>query len=453
MENTYQFDRKFQIKIIASMLLDPIVLKSYRDILAADYFEAEDTRILSKLILDYSDRYSLVPDHETLESLIFDYQRTHRVSVELEAQLNLLLKEVYATSLDHSKFILDQIRPFGRRQRIKQAYLSTSPLIEDLEKYEEKIWRSLTEAFHAGAGGDSTEVDFRVSWETLPERHQQFQDSESTGRVPTGITKLDQTLDGGLGMYELGMLESVPGLGKSRMLIQLGAAAVLNNKNLLFVTNELHPLDIELMFATRFSGLTATQLRNPAIKDRYRSAMEQVMQHKSFIKIEYYAPFRMSIAALRSKIARLENMTGQKVDMIIIDMFDRIGGINPKDIYGSQYFLTKELMAVVADHDTRMWVSTHVKGIGYTAHSEGKILGMEDSGGSVAKPQDVDILMSLNQTAKQAEQQVAYLGLPKIRRSEGSRKVKTYFDKGICLMLDWDDWYKYQVTQGLKKEK
>lgn len=451
MSKNYRFDRNFQVKILTVMVLDPMMLKNYRDVLSPTYFEAEEMSILSRLVLDYFDRYTLMADRETLESLLQEYARNARIDDSMRRTLLDLVIEVYSNSLQHSKYVLDQIIPFGRRQKIKKAYLDTSALIDDLEKNETSIWRTISEAFRSGVGSDSERADFMTSWQTLPQRYQEFHESDATGRIPTGILKVDQSLDGGLGMFEVGMIEALPGIGKSRMLVNIGAVSVINRKNVLFITNELHTLDIELMFASRLSGLPQKSLRDPANAANYVHLMEQVLQVDSFLEVVYYPPFRMDISTLRALVSKTENIRGQKVDMVIIDMFDRLGGIDPKNPWNSQYFLLKELMAVTADFNTRIWTTTHVKSSGYATQETGEMLGMGHSGGSVAKPQDIDIMLSLNQSPKQEEDNIAYIGLPKIRRSAGQRKVKVYFDKSRSLLLDWDQYFQMQLNNTTAK--
>jgi len=448
MEQRYPYDINFQERVITHLLLDPPVLKGYRDVLSPQYFEVEEHRMYVKLILDYYDKYNTIPNEDALHSLILDYCRSINQEQELKSRLLGLHAKVYNNTLYPTQQIIDNITPFGRRQAMKLAYLETAPMIDDLEKNEIHIRQRLMEAFQVGSGISGHSFDFMQIFQDIPAEYRAFHQAEASARIPTGMSGLDTALDGGLGLYEVGMLEALPGYGKTRLMVSLAVVASLMLKNVLVISNELHELDFKLMLACRYSGLTAAELRNPDYQPYYVELMNRTLPKNNFIEFEYYPPFRMTTVMLRGLISKIENIRGQHVDIIILDMFDRIGGIDPRNPYVSQYFLIKELMAVVADYNTRLWTTTHVGTSGYNA----EILDMKHKSGSVAKPQDVDIFMSLNQTEKQLEEKIAYINLAKIRRSEAvNRRQKIYFDKGRCLALSWDDWYKYQLSLSNSK--
>jgi hypothetical protein len=298
------------------------------------------------------------------------------------------------------------------------------------------IRRTLLDALQIGTGSAQEVLSFTNSWQTLPQRYHEFNTSAATGRIPTGIGPLDNTLGGGLGAYEVGMISGTPGVGKSRMLVHLAAVAKVNQKNVLIVSNELQKLDYELMLACRFTGLAPELIQDSRYRDKYDQLMSATMNIPGFMEIIYYPPFRMTIDMLRGLITRVQHNRGQKVDLVILDMFDRVGGINERDIWGSQYFVIKDLIGCIAEFDSRLWTTTHIKKASY----EKETLGMGDSIGSSGKPQDVDIMLSLNQTEKDEPQKIAYLYTSKVRRTSGQRKVKIYYDKAISYAIDYESF-------------
>jgi replicative DNA helicase len=92
------------------------------------------------------------------------------------------------------------------------------------------------------------------------------------GRIPTGVDLVDKAIGGGLGAGELGIVVAPFGGGKTAILVNFGASAILSGMHVIHVTMEIHSAMVLMRYDMRLGGLTTSQLReNPKLAKRARN--------------------------------------------------------------------------------------------------------------------------------------------------------------------------------------
>lgn len=355
----YVFDELFQIRIVNHIINDPQFLMNYRDTLEPLYFEYEELVVIARLALEYYDKYNLRPDKDTMEALLTDHvNKTITIKEDFSKNLYAYLARVYNQTLEHDKKILDLVIPFGRRQKISLALLESATLVTDLEENEDRIYNLIFGAFSVGTGKSVDSSSFVQNFATLPQRLKALNEDDDSRRISTGIPNLDKYLKGGIGVGEIGFIESLPGVGKSNSLINFTAAAMIQQKNVLVVTNELHVLDWETRLAARLSGIPMDDLDNPKFFKQYEKSMQWMAKLMNFVEIHYYAPRKLTPAGLRTLVSRIESIKGKKVDLIVLDYFKRMGSIDVNNPWNTEGEVVKQLIALLSDFQTRMWCFT-----------------------------------------------------------------------------------------------
>lgn len=437
-EIKYEFNQLFQTKLVSQLLLDSGFLLNYRDAIEPTYFEHQDLTLIVRILFEYVDRYRTHPDRFTMYALIQERTSLDKsVTHDDLGRIFNLLEECYNLSLDSEDYLKDLILPFGKSQKFKLFLLESVPLLGEFAKHESLLYTKFNSVFSLGAGTNDASSDFYQSYKDLSKRLRESEADPSQGRIPTGIGGLDVHLKGGLGVGELGFVEALPGVGKSNALVNFAVGAALNQKNVLIISNELKVLDWEIRLAARLSGIPQDDLHTNTGENALSSVMSNNPYLGKFMKIYYYPPFRLKPEGLRSLVAHIQQVQGEKVDLIILDYFNRMGGIDPNNPWNTESAVIKGLITVLSETNTRCWTATQPN----TLDRNIETLDMSHSGGSKSKVHDADIVMSLNQSRAQSDNNEANIFISKARRGVSEQNVKIHYDKAKCLMLDWNLYY------------
>jgi replicative DNA helicase len=154
---------------------------------------------------------------------------------------------------------------------------------------------------------------------------------------------------GGLGIGDLGLIFGNPGGGKSWMLVNLGAQAVVAGFNVAHYTLELSEDYVGKRYDALFTGIDAQQLH--LHKDKVNSAIEKL---KGKLIIKEFPMGKAGVNTIEAHIQKCRDL-GSAPDIVIIDYVDllksKTRSIDPKDaiddIYSAVKGMARELKVPV----------------------------------------------------------------------------------------------------------
>lgn len=435
----YEFDENFQARILSAVLLDPQFLTNYRSCVNSDYFEYDELRTLCRLITSYFDKYAVVPDKTALQTVINTYCKESRPDDhQYKESLFGYLERLYSDSLEQLPYVKEKVIAFARQQSVKEAIFYASENIQNLDEMEEDIRKKLESAFQVGSATSEQITHFNTSWKDFPKRFRDQKYDRNIGPLPTGLKGIDSCMTGGgLGVGRMGFIEAISGTGKTLSLTNISTNALLQRKNVLFISNEVHPIELEHRHAARITGIPLDSVAERENEDKYYETMEKVfgssMGLDNYLDIAYFKPYEMTVNSLKALISKIQNIRGKKVDLVVLDYFKRIAGINPENPWNSEAAKIGEISAVLSDFQTRMWSANQPN----TLNRE-EFLDGSNTGGSKGKFHDSDVWITFNQSPSQAKQNVGYFYIAKNRQGTELQNAKVYVDKSRSLILDYD---------------
>ena len=241
-ETLTQFGTSFQSKIIAALLRDIKFIQTISDILEPTMFDSDSNKWLVKVIRDYYYEYKKQPTLEVLKYKI-DEIENDILKVGVVDKLRDVWKNIEATDLE---FVEEQTLDFCKNQTLKNAILNSVELLEN--KDYEGIKSIIDEAMKAGSTRDLGH-DYLVSLED-----RLTQSARITVKTPWDV--VNEVMDGGLGVGELGVIVAPAGIGKSWTLQCLGADIIRQGKVVIHYTLELNQSYVGLRYDSIFSGVT-----------------------------------------------------------------------------------------------------------------------------------------------------------------------------------------------------
>ena len=362
----------FQVKVIAAMFTDRIILQQIADIIQADYFESDANSWLLEVILQHFNEYKIPPSKDVLKVKITEVDNDILKAAILEQ-----LKDVFRyMESDDLTFVKDEILKFCKNQEIKRAIMDSVSLLK-MGNYDE-IKTKIDSAMKAGA-------DTNIGLEYKTNIQARYAEA-SRHTITTGWDVIDDLMDGGLAPGELGVVMAPAGIGKSWMLINIGANAVKAGKTVIHYTLELNENYVGQRYDSVLTGINAQTLKH------HQDTVEERMQTLSGDLIVKYFPTK-SVGVMGLK-AHLEKtiMLGQKPDLVIVDYGDLLKINAKKDKHEALEELYEELRGMAGEYDIPVWTASQA---GRSALEE-DVIEADKIASSYGKVMVADFLMSLS---------------------------------------------------------
>ena len=362
----------FQVKVIAALFTDRIFLQQIADIIQADYFESDANSWLLEIILEHFRQYKAPPSKDVLKVKITEIENDILKTAVLEQ-----LKEVFRyMESDDLSFVKDEILKFCKNQEIKRAIMDSVSLLK-MGNYDE-IKSKMDSAMKAGADTD-------IGLDYVNNVGARYNEA-ARHTITTGWDVIDDLMDGGLAPGELGVVMAPAGIGKSWMLINIGANAVRAGKTVIHYTLELNENYVGQRYDSLLTGINAQTLKHhqDTVEDKMRSLTGE-------LTIKYYPTKSVGVMALKAHIEKTI-MQGKTPDLIIVDYGDLLKVNTKKDKHEALEDLYEELRGMAGEYKIPVWTASQA---GRSALEE-DIIEADKIASSYGKVMVADFLMSLS---------------------------------------------------------
>jgi len=362
----------FQVKVIAALFTDRIFLQQIADIIQPDYFESDTNSWLLEVILDHFREYKTPPSKDVLKVKITEIENDILKTAVLEQ-----LKDVFRyMESDDLSFVKDEILKFCKNQEIKRAIMDSVTLLK-MGNYDE-IKSKMDSAMKAGA-------DTNIGLDYINDVASRYNEA-ARHTITTGWDVIDDLMDGGLAPGELGVVMAPAGIGKSWMLINIGANAVKAGKTVIHYTLELNENYVGQRYDSVLTGINAQTLKH------HQDTVEEKMKSLSgSLVVKYYPTKSVGVMALKAHIEKTI-MQGKTPDLIIVDYGDLLKVNTKKDKHEALEDLYEELRGMAGEYKIPVWTASQA---GRSALEE-DIIEADKIASSYGKVMVADFLMSLS---------------------------------------------------------
>lgn len=361
----------FQVKVLAAMFMDRTFLQQIADIIQPEYFESESNSWILEVVLTHFRTYKTPPTKDVLKVKVTEIE--HEV---LKVAVLEQLKEVFRyMESDDLSFVKDEILRFCKNQEIKHAIMDSVNLLK-IGNYDE-IKTKIDSAMKAGA-------DTNIGHDYKSEVAQRYNEA-ARHTITTGWDVVDDLMDGGLAPGELGVVMAPAGIGKSWLLINIGANAIRNGKNVVHFTLELNENYVGQRYDSVITGIAAQNLKN-----HQEDIEEKMSRIGGELVIKYYPTKSVGAMALKAHIEK-SAMLGKKPDLVIIDYADLLR-VSTKDKHEALEELYEELRGLAGEYGVPVWTATQA---GRSA-LEDDIIEADKIAASYGKVMVSDFIMSLS---------------------------------------------------------
>ena len=366
-----EYGWSFQVKILAAMFTDRSFLQQIADIIRPEYFESDANNWVLDVILDHFREYKTPPSKDVLKVKVTEIDNDVLKTAILEQ-----LKEVFRyMESDDLSFVKDEILRFCKNQEIKQAIMDSVGLLK-MGNYDE-IKSKIDSAMKAGA---DTDIGHEYKKEVVARYTNAARDT-----IRTGWDVIDDLMDGGLGKGELGVVMAPAGIGKSWLLINIGANAVKQGKTVIHYTLELNDNYVGQRYDSVITGIAAQNLKN------YTDDIEEKLETlPGELIIKYYPTKSTGIMGIKAHIEKTV-MLGNNPDLVIVDYGDLLKVNTKKDKHEALEELYEEMRGMAGEYEIPVWTASQAG----RAALEMDIIEADKIASSYGKVMVADFLMSL----------------------------------------------------------
>jgi replicative DNA helicase len=362
----------FQVKVLAAMFTDRLFLQQISDIIRAEYFDSDANSWLLDIILTHFREYKTPPSKDVLKVKITEIENDILKATILE-QLKDVIRFMESDDLT---FVKDEILKFCKNQEIKQAIMDSVSLLKH-GNFDE-IKTKIDSAMKAGA-------DTNIGLEYVTDVAARYNEA-ARHTITTGWDVIDDLMDGGLAPGELGVVMAPAGIGKSWLLINIGAHAVKAGKTVIHYTLELNENYVGQRYDSVLTGIPAQNLKN------YREDIEaKMLTLKGDLIVKYYPTKSVGVMGLKAHIEKTI-MLGKKPDLVIVDYGDLLKVNIKKDKHEALEDLYEELRGMAGEYAIPVWTASQA---GRSA-LEDDIIEADKIASSYGKVMVADFLMSLS---------------------------------------------------------
>jgi replicative DNA helicase len=252
--------------------------------------------------------------------------------------------------------------------------------------------------------------------------------------IPTGIGKIDEALEGGLGKGELGVIIGPTSFGKTSLTTAMASHAACNGYKVLQIVFEDRIKQIQRKHLGRITGIEAKDLSKPDVIDLVRQTIDAFPQKEALeknLRIVKFPSGEKTARQIERFIKKLIN-SGFKPDLTIIDYFECLeheADKSSSNEFSQEGKTMRRFEAMAGELDMAIWIPSQ----GTKDSINLELVTMDKIGGSVKKAQIAHVIMSIARTVDDIANNKATIAILKNRAGKSGKVFNNVeFNNGTC---------------------
>ena len=442
----------FQYKLVHEFVEDKEFFKDLCDIIDQNLFTDPNLKTLVGVMKELYKKEQFAPGYDSIKIAL-----ANKAHNETEKEYyDAIVDKIHDTSSEGSNFIRELAEKFFKQQNMIRVANEIIKIAGkgDIENYD-KCVDILNKALIQGINEDMGYCVFDNENETLSEDYRVA--------IPTGIGKIDETLEGGLGKGELGCIIGSSSFGKTSLTTAMASYAATfkcpqNNNDgykVLQIVFEDRVKQIQRKHMGRITGIEAKDLSKPGVIDKVKEQLahyeDREMLQKN-LRIIRLPSGEKTADDIKRLIIKLRNV-GFSPDLVIVDYFECLlcKGDTSDDKWEKEGKTMRKFESMAGELNIGIWIP--VQGTKDSLNVE--VVTMDKAGGSFKKIQIAHIVMSIARTVEDIEESKATIAILKNRAGKAGKVFNNVeFNNGTCrISTDNVDAYDSMFAFNKKKEQ
>ena len=413
----------FQYRLTHEFMENHTFFEDLSSIIDQNMFTDPNLKTLVGVMKNYYEREGHVPSYDMLEVELRDISHSDK---EIETYL-AILEKVRNSASDGVERTRELAEKFFKQQNIIRTANEILKIAGngDTNQYEVCV-DLLNDAMTKGTHNDFGEGLFDHINETLSDDYRV--------PIPTGIGKIDEALEGGLGKGELGVIIGPTSFGKTSLTTAMASHAACNGYKVLQIVFEDRIKQIQRKHLGRITGIEAKDLSKPDVIDLVRQTIDSFPQKEELeknLRIVKFPSGEKTARQIERFIKKLIN-SGFKPDLTIIDYFECLEHEIDKSSsneFSQEGKTMRRFEAMAGELDMAIWIPSQ----GTKDSINLELVTMDKIGGSVKKAQIAHVIMSIARTVDDIANNKATIAILKNRAGKSGKVFNNVeFNNGTC---------------------
>ena len=413
----------FQYRLTHEFMENHTFFEDLSSIIDQNMFTDPNLKTLVGVMKNYYEREGHVPSYDMLEVELRDVSHSDK---EIETYL-AILEKVRNSASDGVERTRELSEKFFKQQNIIRTANEILKIAGngDTNQYEACV-DLLNDAMTKGTHNDFGEGLFDHINETLSD--------DFRVPIPTGIGKIDEALEGGLGKGELGVIIGPTSFGKTSLTTAMASYAACNGYKVLQIVFEDRIKQIQRKHLGRITGIEAKDLSKPDVIDLVRQTIDAFPQKEELeknLRIVKFPSGEKTARQIERFIKKLIN-SGFKPDLTIIDYFECLEHEIDKSSsneFSQEGKTMRRFEAMAGELDMAIWIPSQ----GTKDSINLELVTMDKIGGSVKKAQIAHVIMSIARTVDDIANNKATIAILKNRAGKSGKVFNNVeFNNGTC---------------------
>ncbi|MDB4339567.1 AAA family ATPase [bacterium] len=357
-----------------------------------DYFEGV-YRILFREAGKYVGKYNKLP---TAESFKIELDQSDRLTGEQYTIAVDILPQLFSKESIDDQWLLDTTEKWCQDRAIYNAIMESISIIdgkhESLTKgaLPDLLSKALGVAFDTNVGHDYVE--------NYEERFDFYHTEED--RIPFDLEYFNKITKGGVPSKTLNIALAGTGVGKSLFMCHVAASALVDGKNVLYITMEMAEERIAERIDANLLNVPIDQLSNLS-REMFRTKVEDIARKTTGkLIVKEYPTGSAHAGHFRALLNELKLKRQFEPDIIFIDYLNICASSRMKGMGGAinsyNYIkaIAEELRGLAVEFDVPVFSATQTTRSGYSNSD----VGLEDTSESFGLPATADLMFALIST-------------------------------------------------------
>ena len=378
--------------ILRNILTDENYMRKVLPFIKPDYFEGI-YRILFNEAGKFVGKYNKLP---TAESFKIELDQSDRLTGENYTVAVDIIPQLFSKEPIDDKWLLDTTEKWCQDRAIYNAIMESISIIDGKHETLSKgalpdlLSKALGVAFDTNVGHDYVD--------NYEERFDFYHKEED--RIPFDLEYFNKITKGGVPNKTLNIALAGTGVGKSLFMCHVASSALVDGKNVLYITMEMAEERIAERIDANLLNVPIDQLANLS-KDMFKTKVEEIARKTTGkLIVKEYPTGSAHSGHFRALLNELKLKRQFEPDIIFIDYLNICASSRMKGMGGAinsyNYIkaIAEELRGLAVEFDVPIFSATQTTRSGYSNSD----IGLEDTSESFGLPATADLMFALIST-------------------------------------------------------
>ena len=432
---------KLEQAILINLIYNEDYLRKVLPFLKSDYFSDRTERTLFNEITSFTETYNSPP---SVEAISIAVKEKNNLSDDEVKMCEDYLKEVEIDSKPETEvqWLVDKTEKFCQEKAIYNGVLRAISILDGKDKNQDKgaipsiLSDALAVSFDTTVGHDYLE--------NSDERYEFYHRKEE--RIPFDLEYFNKITKGGLPAKTLNIALAGTGVGKSLFMCHVAAGAMVQGKNVLYITLEMAEEKIAERIDANLLNVTLDDLMDLP-KDMYDKKVAKVREKTTGkLIIKEYPTAAASVTHFRTLLNELNLKRSFVPDIIFVDYLNiccssRIKAGANINSYTYVKSIAEELRGLAVEYNVPIVSATQTTRSGFTSSDP----GLEDTSESFGLPATADLMFALISSEELEE-----LGQIMVKQLKNRYNDPTYY-KRFAIGIDRAKMKLFDVEQSAQQ--